>query len=171
MILIPITYTANTMMLPSPTPPKFTPKRVTIMSPASAVRAMAVAPESACLAAARDSIPPLDFVSRSATARMMRFARLLPIRSPTARSSKPRSAALTSTLNSGSEVAPARSTLPITNRPKPVRSAMRSAARARNVPATITTAAETANSRTANAKAAPSFCPGHKIMMRSHERN
>ena len=80
---------------------------------------------------------------------MSKLNRLLPIKSPTARSAIPIRTALMSTVNSGSDVAPARRTLPTNSRPKPVKSAIASAYRVRNVPATMMTAAAPKNCRIA----------------------
>jgi len=116
-----------------------------IMMQVIAARLMLIAPERACAADAREKILCELLCRRSAIANMKRLARLLPMRSPTARSGIPARTALMSTEISGREVAPARKMLPTSKRPSFVSSAMESEALARNVPARTITPAEMTN--------------------------
>lgn len=143
----PSRYAMAIAMLPIPTPPRLgaAPGLTRIIMPTNAVSITARRPDSACARETSVSIAPRRACMRSAIARMSRLKRLDPRRSPTATSSSPLRTALMSTASSGSEVAPASRTDPTRSLPRPASAATRSAARARNPPATITNAAATAN--------------------------
>ena len=113
--------------------------------PASDVTAIHNIAESAWAAPSRESIFFPERTLKSTAAKISRFIRLLPRRSPAARSTKPERIAAISTDNSGSDVTPAKSKLPTRSRPSPVASAIRSADRASNDPAIATAPASNTN--------------------------